>query len=62
MMLFLLQKHWCHSFYHSAAEFDVSEIEKLFSNQVAKPAGAAGKANEKKKAAGSKPEVVHVVI
>lgn len=44
-----------------AAEFDVSEIEKLFSNQVAKPAGAAGKANEKKKAAGSKPEVVHVI-
>lgn len=44
-----------------AAEFDVSEIERLFSAQVAKPAGAGGKSGDKKKAAGSKSEVIHLV-
>lgn len=39
----------------------MSEIEKLFSNQVSKPAGAGGKSGEKKKAVGSKSEVVHLI-
>lgn len=43
------------------AEFDMSEIETLFSAQVPKSAGAGGKSGDKKKAAGSKSDVVHLI-
>lgn len=51
-----LQLHW----YCSVPEFDVSELETLFSAIV--PKKAASKEADKKKAAGSKPEKIHLVM
>lgn len=45
----------------SAPEFDVSEIETLFSAVVPKPAGSGGKGGGKHKSAGSKTDKVHLV-
>ncbi|KAK9669179.1 hypothetical protein RND81_13G114000 [Saponaria officinalis] len=43
-----------------AGEFDVTEIEKLFSIQVSKPDVAGGKSSERM-ASKSKPEVIHLI-
>lgn len=45
----------------SAPEFDVSELESLFSATVPKPADS-GKAGGRRKSVGSKPDKVHLVI
>ncbi|XP_039069421.1 formin-like protein 20 isoform X2 [Hibiscus syriacus] len=44
-----------------APEFDVSEIETLFSSVVPKPADAGGKSGGQLKSAGSKPGKVHLI-
>ncbi|XP_039026586.1 formin-like protein 20 isoform X2 [Hibiscus syriacus] len=44
-----------------APEFDVSEIETLFSAVVPKPADAGGKSRGQRKSVGSKPEKVHLI-
>lgn len=46
----------------SAPEFDVSELESLFSANVPKPAGLGGKSGDRRKSAGSKPDKVHLVF
>jgi len=49
-------------FFLSAPEFDVSELEKLFSLNVPKPADSAGKAGGKGKSAGSKSDRITLVL
>lgn len=49
------------TFYLSAQEFDVSEIEKLFSANVPKPADS-GKSGGRGKSAGPKTDIIHLVI
>ncbi|KHG14883.1 Formin-like protein 20 [Gossypium arboreum] len=44
-----------------APEFDVSEIETLFSAVVPKPADSGGKSGGQRKSAGSKPDKVHLI-
>ncbi|KAE8670791.1 Formin-like protein 6 [Hibiscus syriacus] len=44
-----------------APEFDVSEIETLFSAVVPKPADSGGKSGGPRKSAGSKPDKVHLI-
>ncbi|PNY07481.1 formin-like protein 20-like, partial [Trifolium pratense] len=44
-----------------APEFDVSELEKLFSANVPKPTDSSGKPGGRRKSTGSKPEKVHLV-
>lgn len=46
----------------SAPEFDVSEIESLFSAAVPNPAESGGKAGGRRKSVGSKTDKVHLVI
>lgn len=45
----------------TAPEFDVSEIESLFSTTVPKPADSGGKSGGRRKSAGSKTEKVHLI-
>ena len=49
------------TFYLSASEFDVKEIETLFSANVPKPAKSRDKEGQRK-SAGSKPEKVQLVF
>ncbi|OMO54533.1 Actin-binding FH2/DRF autoregulatory [Corchorus olitorius] len=44
-----------------APEFDVSELETLFSAVVAKPADAGGKSGDRRKSVGSKPDKVQLI-
>ncbi|KAJ1406280.1 Tensin-type phosphatase domain [Sesbania bispinosa] len=44
-----------------AQEFDVSELEKLFSANVPKPADSGGKSGGQRKSAGSKTDKVHLI-
>ncbi len=46
----------------SAPEFDVSELESLFSATVPKPADSGGKGGGRRKSAGSKNDKVHLVL
>lgn len=48
--------------YFSAPEFDVSELEKLFSANVPKPADSGGKSGGRRKSVGSKTDKVHLVF
>ena len=50
------------AFYLSAPEFDVSELEKLFSANVPKPADSGGKSGGRRKSVGSKTDKVHLVF
>lgn len=43
-------------------EFDVSEIEKLFSANVPKPADSDGKSGGRRKSVGSKADKIHLVF
>lgn len=47
---------------HSAPEFDVSELESLFSATVSRPADSGGKAGGRRKSVGSKTDKVNLVI
>jgi formin 2 len=49
-------------FFSSAPEFDVSELEKLFSANVPKPTDSSGKSGGRRKSTGSKPDKVHLVF
>jgi len=50
------------TFYLRTQEFDVSEIEKLFSANVAKPADSDGKSGGRRKSVGSKTDKIHLVF
>lgn len=50
------------TFYLRTQEFDVSEIEKLFSANVPKPADSDGKSGGRRKSVGSKTDKIHLVI
>lgn len=50
------------TFYRRTQEFDVSEIEKLFSANVPKPADSDGKSGGRRKSVGSKTDKIHLVI
>lgn len=47
--------------YFSAPEFDVSELETLFSANVPKPTDSSGKPGGRRKSVGAKPDKVHLV-
>ncbi|XP_074376030.1 formin-like protein 20 isoform X2 [Apium graveolens] len=47
--------------HHSSSDFDVSEIESLFSATVPKSNRAGDKSDDRRKSPGSKPEKVHLV-
>jgi len=50
------------TFYLRTQEFDVSEIEKLFSANVAKPADSDGKSGGRRKSVGSKTDKIQLVF
>jgi len=49
-------------FFSSASEFDVSELEKLFSANVPKPTDSSSKSGGRRKSAGSKPDKIQLVF
>lgn len=50
------------TFKTSSPEFDVSEIESLFSATLPKSSRTGGKSDDRRKSLGSKPDKVHLVI